>query len=194
MIKIFDPNAYNTDDDKTPFDSSVVEFSTARGDVKGSNTLYPIMAYFSENQLLIPDRGSVSDDAQKVWKKFLDKRGMLKPFDPIDDIYNQMTVTTDDDGETYRKHGRFKEKSSTETMSIYNNQNLKDSDREIILKELRQGDELNWVYKLNSSEISNVEKTVKYLISNHQKNKSSVSERDLISSAFDLYSNKISNT
>jgi hypothetical protein len=192
MIRVFDPNAYNTDDDKTPFNSAVVEFATARADVAGSNTLYPIMAYFSENHLIIPDRGSVSDDAQNVWKKFLDGRGSLKPFDPIDDIYNQMTQSTDDDGEIYRKHGRAKEKSKGETQEIYKDPKLKDTDREIMLKELRKGDELNWVYKLKDSEVSNVEKTIKYLMNNHKDNKSI--EKDLISKAYDLYSNKISNS
>jgi len=191
MIRKLDPNAYNTDDDKTPFDSSVVEFATARADVAGSNTLYPIMAYFANNHLIIPDRGSVSSDAQNVWKKFFDKRGLLKPLDPIDDIYNQMTRTIDDDGEIYRKHGKANEKSKGETQEIYNDPKLTDTDREVILKELRKDDELNWVYKLKDSEVSNVEKTVKYLMNNHEGNKSI--EQDLISKGLDLYSNKISN-
>lgn len=185
----FDPNQFHSDENKTPFGSSTVDIATAREDVAGSETLYPIMAYFSDNHLLIPDRGSVSDDAQYVWKKFYSGRGKLKKIDPIDDITNPITRDPMDDGNLYRKHGRAKEKSKQETQQIFNNPRIKETDREIILKELRKDDELNWVYKLNNNETAKVRKIINYLINNHKKN--NINYTNLVTKGYDLYSTKI---
>ena len=180
---------YNLDEDKTPFGASTVEIAVAREDVAGSETLYPIMAYFSDNHLIIPDRSSVSSKAQNVWKKFLNGRGKIKKFDPIDDIYNPITQNLEDDGQTYVKHGRFKEKNKVETKEIHDNPSLKETDREIILKELRKNDELNWVYKLSDNEILKTEKIISYLIENHKK--TNITYNDLISRGYTLYSSKV---
>lgn len=190
-IAKYNPNdQYNLEEDKTPFGASTVEIAVAREDVAGSETLYPIMAYYADNHLIIPDRSSVSSKAQNVWKKFLSGRGKLKKFDPIDDIYNPITQNKKDDGQIYTKHGRFKEKNKTETKEIHDNQSLKEIDREIILKELRKDDELNWVYKLPDNEISKVREVVSYLTENHKKN--NITYKDLISRGYTLYSTKIS--
>jgi hypothetical protein len=210
-IKKHDPSGNDkkssiSKEDQAPYGAYTVEFAAAREDVAGSSTLYPIMAYYADNpesehnHLLIPDRGSVSDDAQKVWEKFLKRpdNSLLKKFIPIDDIYYPITQDPFDDGEVYARHGKLKEKSSKEAKEFLQNKNLTDVERKKELEDFRKNDELNWVYKLNKNQINSVKTIVKQLKENHYKNLSFFKDNNfslhkMFLKGYDLHMSKRSN-
>jgi hypothetical protein len=154
---------------ETPYKAAMVGISVAREDVSGREILYPIMAYYSNAQhLIIPDRGSVSDSAQGVWKSFLDNKGKLKPVDPIDDRTDPITKDKNDDGKVYRSTDKFIDHPKGMTNSeILKDENLTDEQRKKILTDLRKNDELNWVYKLEST--AGIKEVIDELVNNHEK-------------------------
>lgn len=155
---------------KTPYGAAMVAISVAREDVSGYNILYPIMAYYAKDNLLIPDRVSVSKDAQKVWEKRFSKNGYkLKRFAPIDNINNPITPKEEDDGKTYKsitKNKFINEPKGQKNSEIIKDKNISDEEKLQILKKLRKNDELNWVYKLEST--AGMSKVINQLIQNHE--------------------------
>lgn len=154
---------------ETPYKSAMVGISVAREDVSGREILYPIMAYYSNTQhLIIPDRGSVSDSAQGVWKSFLDNKGKLKPVDPIDDRTDPITKDKNDDGKVYRSTDKFiQNPKGMSNNEIFKDENLNDEQRKKVLTNLRKNDELNWVYKLESK--AGIKEVIDELVKNHEK-------------------------
>ena len=155
---------------KTPYNSSIVAVSAVRSDVSGYNILYPILAYFAKNNLLISDRGSVSDSAQKVWQKFYDGKGKLERFNPIDNALDPITQSEIDDGKIYN-NDKYKESGDRPNDEIFSDPNLSEVKRKYFLRKIRISDVLNWTYQLPNSEISSMHSDIEYLINNHKKNK-----------------------
>jgi hypothetical protein len=153
---------------KTPYNSSIVAVSAVRSDVSGYNILYPIMAYFAKNNLLIPDRGSVSDSAEKVWQKFYDGKGKLERSNPIDNIFDPITQSEIDDGRIYN-YDKYKESGDRPNDEIFSDPNLSEVKRKYFLRKIRINDVLNWTYELPSNEINSMHSDIEYLINNHKK-------------------------
>lgn len=86
---------------QSPHGAAIVGLTAASQRVSGSNTLYPILTYFNNNKKIIPDRGSVSDDAEWVWRSFFNGKKALKKTIPIDDYRDPITPTKEDDGKLY---------------------------------------------------------------------------------------------
>lgn len=158
---------------KAPHEAAIVAATAASKRVSGSNTLYPILIYFSKNKKIIPDRISVSEDAEWVWRSFFSGNKAVKKFIPIDSFKDPITPSLNDDGKTYyndKLKDSFNDKSNSE---ILNDPKLSDLEKENLLKELRKDDPLNWVYKLDDSQVSDVRLIVRNLQRNHQRIKSS---------------------
>lgn len=170
---------------KTPYGAAMVAISTAREDVSGRDVLYPIMAYYSEKKLLISDRGSVSDSAYKVWEKLKQNKGKFKVKGPIDNAFDPITPQKKDDGKIYNDGEHYRSEGEISNSKILNDPNLSQTEKEKHLIELRNGDPLNWVYSLNSSEINKIKNVVNYLEKNH--NNFRVDDLKLLSLADDLF-------
>lgn len=163
-----------------PYESSTIAITAAREDVSGSNILYPILAYYSNHNLLIPDRGTVSDSAYLVWDKFHRGEGILKTKGPIDDFQKPVTPQAEDDGEI---HYYKNYKKSDE--DILNNKEMSDSNKEEYLIKLREKDPLNWVYFLSNSEKDEIGNVTNYLEINDNNFKQNLPR--LLSLAVNLY-------
>lgn len=141
-----------------PYQGSIVLNSVVREDVSGKDILYPVLAYFSNNQIIMSDRDSLTDKAEEVWKKFYKNSSLIIPYEPIDDEDDTITSKEEDDGKIYHDMTKQKIKNSYQ-------KNLKEPDQEQKnLREFRRYDSLNWVYKLKDNSI---ESTINKLIKNH---------------------------
>ena len=167
------------------YGASMVAVSVARDDVSGRDILYPIMAYYSDKKLLIPDRGSVSDSAYKVWDKLHQNQGKFKVKGPIDNAFDPITPQKEDDGKIYNDGKNYKHEGEISNSEILNDPNLSQTQKEKHLIELREKDPLNWVYSLNSSEINKIKNITNYLEKND--NDFKIDSTKLMSLAEDLF-------
>ena len=146
---------------KASYDGSIVMNSVSRTDVLGRNILYPILAYFSNNQIIMPDRDSLTDGAKKVWKNYYYKNLMISPHEPIDDFQNTITDKKEDDGKIYRDMDNFSEKDFT-------NKVIGSEKQQEMLRRIRKDDAVNWVYTLKKEYKNSVSNTVNTLINRHE--------------------------
>ena len=158
---------------KIPFGSAIVAMTAASQRVSGSNTLYPILTYFNKNKKIIPDRGSVSDDAEWVWRSFYDGDKAIKKFHPIDNYRDPITPTKKDDGKLYYTLDLRDEFDDIKNSKILNDKSKSHKQKVNLLKELREEDPLNWIYKLDKSKESEVKNIIDILKQNHERIKSS---------------------
>jgi hypothetical protein len=149
-----------------PFDGSFVNLTVVRNDVSGRNILYPILGYFSNNNILISDRDSMSDQAQNVWNHFYFKKEIFDIIDPIDSVYKPITINEPkDDGRLF-----------TDDMTVnkdfdYNINKIKQlsNDKQLkLLREIRKEDPYNWAYKLKSEYINLASSVVDILQKRHE--------------------------
>ena len=156
---------------------SIVQTTYARPDVKGRNLLYPTLAYFANNNILMADRNMISKFARSVWSDFF-KGGsqFLKKHNPIDNMNLPITLKdTSDDGRLFL--GNSSENIKLLRTDIgYNKEIIEKMSKLEQKKKLirtRQVDPVNWTYKLKKgeSEISNV---IKIMKERHLNNKSKI--------------------
>lgn len=159
---LFAGQIYNNKDTKDskftdiPYGGTVVNWTLSRKDVYGRYTLYPILASYNQNGVLISDRDNLSVYSKAVWKSFFnDKENKIFGEKmPIDDWKNPITKTPEDDGRI------FKEET---------NENNKESEYDKLLK-LRELDPYNWAYKLKNNIKTEAEHVKKILIEQHNEN------------------------
>jgi hypothetical protein len=148
---------------KIPYDGAVINWTVARKDISGRNILYPLLAYYANNNVLIADRDSLSKFAKKVWDNFYINKDIFSEKMPIDNYDSPITLyKTEDDGRLY---------SETPPIKI-DYKKIKEMDKKEQEEELiriRQDDPYNWAYKLNNSVKSNTKTVIKQLEKNHEK-------------------------
>ena len=151
-----------------PFDGSIVNLTVVRSDVSGRNILYPILGHFSNNNVLISDRDSMSDQAQKVWNHFYFKKEIFDIVDPIDSVYQPITVNrTEDDGRLFTDDITVS-KSSIIDYDIHKIKKLSNDKQLDLLKKIRKDDPYNWAYKLKSEYITLTSQIVDELEKRHE--------------------------
>ena len=149
-----------------PFKGSFVNLTVVRNDVSGRSILYPILGHFSNKNILIPDRDSISDKAQKVWNHFYFKKEIFDIVDPIDDTYRPITLNhSEDDGRLFIDDMTIDKNSNYNINSIKKISNEKQLK---LLREIRKGDPYNWAYKLKSEYITLASQIVNELEKRHE--------------------------
>jgi hypothetical protein len=150
-----------------PFQGSFVNLTVVRNDVSGRNILYPILGYFSNNNVLISDRDSMSDQAQGVWNHFYFKKEIFDIIDPIDDVYKPITLNrSEDDGRLFTDDKAINKNSEYNINSI---KQLSDEKQLKLLREIRKEDPYNWAYKLKSEYITLSSQIVDELEKRHER-------------------------
>ena len=140
--------------DKVSQSGSIIDGTAARGDVFGRVTLYPILAYLSQNHIIMPDRDSISDAAKSVWDNFFYKKSNISKEAPIDQYDKPITINDPlDDGRIY-----IKDKTIRGNLYDYKTiKNMDDKEQKDFLNDLRENDPYNWTYKLNDpSEVRSI--------------------------------------
>jgi hypothetical protein len=147
-----------------PYNAGLIDVIAAQTYLDGQNIAYPIGAYFVKGNKIAPHREIVSRGARRAWYNyFTQKNRIILPFSPIDDENNPFTKTKIDDNEVHKKL-ELNDKN-IEIIDDLEKHNVNDVN---ILKILKKGDYLDWVYILNKSFISEIKSTVNFLIKNHE--------------------------
>lgn len=188
----------STDDrikENVPFKGSYVMNSVSRSDVSGREILYPILAYFNENKILMPDRDSISESAKSVWRHFFFKNEVFDLVDPIDDINIKITDRPEDDGRIYRDDEDFMKKEEYNLDQI---KKLSEQKQIKILKKIREQNPYNWAYKLKSNYLSLCQEIIPKLEEKHnkflkEKNNDPNFEKILIKLSGELFDKRYSN-
>ena len=154
---------------KIPYEGAVINWTSARQDISGRNILYPMLAYFANNNILIADRHSLSKSAKSVWEYFYSKNDIFNKRMPIDDYKNKITLyTTKDDGTIF-----IDKENSLKINYNYNSDRIKNMSKKEQRNELydaRKDDYYNWAYKLNNNVKNKISQILEILKENHQKN------------------------
>lgn len=187
----------STDDrikEHVPFKGSYVMNSVSRSDVLGREILYPILAYFNENKILMPDRDSISESAKSVWRYFFFKNQVFDLLDPIDDVDIKITDRPEDDGRIYRD-----DEDLLNTKIQYNQiKKLSEPKQLQMLKKIRENDPYNWIYKLKSNYLSLCQEIIPKLEERHkqflkERNSDPEFQKTLIKLSGQLFDKRYSN-
>jgi hypothetical protein len=147
-----------------PYNGAVINWTIARKDVSGRNILYPMLACYANNNILISDRHSLSKFSKGVWVNFFSNHQIFDKRFPIDDWENKITIKdTSDDGILF-KDKDFK-------VEPYDFKKIKDmspKEQKEELSKIRSNDPFNWAYELNSSIKSKANEIKDILINNHE--------------------------
>lgn len=148
---------------KIPYDGAVINWTVARKDISGRKILYPILAYYANNNILIADRDSLSKFAKKVWDDFYINKDIFSEKMPIDNHENPITLhKIEDDGRLYSETPPIK-------LDYKKIKEMDKKEQEEELIRIRQDDPYNWAYKLNNSIKSNTKIVIDQLQKNHEK-------------------------
>lgn len=147
-----------------PYGSGLIDIIAAQKYLDGQNIAYPIGAYFVKGYKINPHRETVSRGARRAWYNyFTQKNRIILPFAPIDDVNDPFTKNKIDDNEVHKKI-----KLTDKNIDIIDDLEKHNVDDMNILKVLKKGDYLDWVYILNKDFIPEIKNTVNFLIKNHE--------------------------
>lgn len=149
---------------KIPYDGGIINWTLSRPDVSGRNILYPILAYFANNNILISDRDELSKGSKSVWSDMFKRWDIFDKKMPIDNWEKPITDTVKDDGRLFIDANNPQlsyDPSKFEDMSI------EQQKKELI--KIRINDPYNWAYKLSDNIKNKLNGILKTLKENHQK-------------------------
>lgn len=158
-----------------PYGGTVINWTISRKDVWGRYTLYPLLASYNPEGILISDRDSLSVFSKAVWKGFFNTNEIFDEKMPIDDWQKPITKTKEDDGRIF--------KDETNKQPEYEEDELKKLSEYDQLLKLREKDPYNWAYKLKDSVKKEAQNIRKKLIENHHNN---VVKNIMIKKSFDF--------
>lgn len=148
--------------DIQPYGAGIVDTIVGQKYIDGQNIIYPIGAYFTNGNKLTSHRSSVSRGARRAWYSYYtQKNRIMIPFAPIDDRKNPITISREDDSQVFKKLTP-REIKQVEDLKLNGV-----SDKNII-KKIKSGHYLDWVYSLNKEFISDIRDVTSFLIKNHQ--------------------------
>jgi hypothetical protein len=165
---------------------SIIEATSARADVKGRDTLYPILGYYANNNILMSDRDSVSPFARSVWNDFFKGQDLFfKKHKPIDDYKKPITDYKGDDGRLYTYDNQVINFNYDPEII----KNLTPEQQQQKLTTIRSNDPYNWTYKLKNK--SQIEIHVNKMIKQHEENfkkhgKDFINQLEKLSENYDL--------
>jgi len=148
----------------SPYGAGLIDTIVAQSYLDGQNIAYPIGAYFVKGNKISPHREIVSRGARRAWYNYFTQKNLIiSPFAPIDDQNDPFTKVKIDDNDVHKKL-ELNDKN-IEIIDDLEKRNVNDIN---ILKTLKKGDYLDWVYILNKTFISEIKSTVNFLIKNHE--------------------------
>ena len=145
-------------DELRPYDCSFVESIGAIKDINAKNIVYPLLGYYSNNNLMICDRNIITHKAKSVWLQFFDDNNYISKYLPVDNL--KLTTDLDYTPISYYKCKKIKN---------INKLSLTKRKRKLLI--LKKEHYLDWVFKLNSEFKNNNENLIKTLIDRHSKSK-----------------------
>lgn len=155
-------------DDLRPYDCSFVESVAAIKDINAKNIVYPLLAYYSNNNLIISDRNILTHKAKSVWLQFFSDKNYISKYLPIDNL--KLTNNLNYNLISYHKCKKIKKISL--------------SKRKRKLLSLKREHYLDWVFKLNNEFKRKNEFLIKILINRHNKSEKIEKELDKASDSF----------
>jgi len=175
---------YDEDEDYIrPYNCSFVECVASIRDINARKILYPTLAYFANNNILVCDRYNVTHKAKSVWYRYFDENGILDKYGPLDDF--NLISNENYKNIMYHKINKNKKnnflinhqsyhdfKNENKIDRIFKEMILNKSDlyRKRLLISLKREHYLDWAFKLNNNFKKNIEDSIKILISRHEKN------------------------
>lgn len=175
----------NIDEDEDfirPYNCSFIENVASIRDIDAKSTVYPILGYYANNNILISDRNILSHKAKSVWYQYFDNSNIFTKYAPIDDkitsdqdyqniLYHQ--INKNQKIEFLNKHDFFDVKNTNKINRIFNKiiNNKSSCFRQRLLISLKRNHYLDWSYKLNSDFINQIEDKIMILKNRHHPNK-----------------------
>jgi hypothetical protein len=141
-------------DDLRPYNCSFIESVAAIKDINAKNIVYPLLGYYSNNNLIICDRNIITHRAKSVWLQFFKDKNYISKYLPVDNL----KLTTDLD---YSLISYYKCKK------IKKIKNLSLTKRQRKLLTLKKEHYLDWVFKLNSDFIQENKNNIEILLNRH---------------------------
>lgn len=158
-------------DDIKPYDCSFVECTAADREINAKNILYPLLAYYASDNLIIADRSILTHKAKSVWYQFYKNKGIIERFLPLDD--QKLFSISNHKNICYYKN---KKRQKNKLISL--------KKRIKILKIFKKEHYLDWVFKLNDDFKKNNEFLIEILTDRHEKSKKIEKELDQLSDSF----------
>jgi hypothetical protein len=189
----------NYDEDEElirPYNCSFVECVASIRDINARKILYPILAYFANDNILICDRHNVTYQAKSIWYRYFDENGILDKYGPLDDfnlisnenynniMYHEVDKKRKNDILINQKYNNFKYENKMDRVFKQMILNKKYLYRKRLLLSLKKEHYLDWAFKLNNNFKKNIENPLKILINRHEKNKKLEKKINTLSDSF----------
>lgn len=162
---LFTGKINNKDDDEDfirPYNCSFVESVASIRDINSKLTLYPILGYYSNNNILISDRDILSHKAKSVWYQYFNSNDVFYKYAPIDD-----NIISDEEYDLILYHQIDNKKRKI----FLNKKNKNDLYLKRSLICLKKEHYLDWCFKLNEFFKKQLESKINILRDRHLKNK-----------------------
>jgi hypothetical protein len=180
---LFTGKINNKDDDEDfirPYNCSFVESVASIKDINSKLTLYPILGYYSNNNILMSDRDVLSHKAKSVWYQYFNSNNVFSRYAPIDD-----NIICDEEYDLILYHKLNKKIKKT----FLNKKNKRDLFKKRFLISLKKEHYLDWSFKLNECFKKQIEPKINILKNRHPKNKKI--EKKLFDLSNDFFHNSI---
>ena len=180
---LFTGKINNKDDDDDfirPYNTSFVESVASIKDINSKLTLYPILGYYSNDNILMSDRDVLSHKAKSVWYQYFNSNNIFCKYAPIDD-----NIICDEEYNLILYHKLNKKTKKT----FLKKKNKRDLFFKRSLISLKKEHYLDWSFKLNESFKKQIEQKIMILKNRHLKNKKI--EKKIFDLSNDFFHNSI---
>lgn len=147
-----------------PYKGAVINWTVAKNEVSGRATLYPLLASFARNNILISDRHSLSKFSKKVWENFFKNKDFFDKKSPIDDWQKPITIDDPNDDGILFNYDKYKDEP-------YDLKKIKEMSKQRQKRELikaRLNDPYNWAYNLRDDIKAKADQVKNILIKRHE--------------------------
>lgn len=180
---LFTGKINNKDEDEDfirPYNCSFVESVASIRDINSKLTLYPILGYYSNNNIIISDRNILSHKAKSVWYQYFNSNNVFCKYSPIDD-----NIISDEEYNLILYH----QIDNKRKKFLLNKKNKKDLYLKRSLICLKKEHYLDWCFKLNESFKDQIKLKINILKDRHVKNKKI--EKKIFNSSNDFFHNNL---
>jgi hypothetical protein len=147
-----------------PYKGAVINWTVAKNEISGRATLYPILASFARNSILISDRHSLSKFSKKVWENFFKNKEFFDKKFPIDNWKKPITIDdSSDDGILFNNDKYENEPYDPKKFKSMSKEKQKEE-----LTKARLDDPYNWAYHLRDDIKVKADQIKNILIKRHE--------------------------
>jgi hypothetical protein len=175
-------NQDDEDDFIRPYNCSFVENVASIRDIDAKMTLYPILGYYSNDNIICCDRDILSHKAKSVWYQYFEDNNIFKRYAPIDcniiceENYKSILyhfINKQQKINFINQNNYFNVKNENKVNRIFKKiiDTKSDTFRKRLLMTLKKHHFLDWTFKLNNNFKEHIKDKITILKNRHKNDK-----------------------